>query len=232
MGEYYVCIKDMPESMRPREKLMLKGETTLSEAELLAIVLGGGTKKINAVDLATLLLSEYKNLRQLKEASLEELMEIKGIGPAKAVSIKAALELGRRAGVDTPTKMFIKSPEDVINVAAGANMEEMRYFDREHFRVMYLDRKGGLLVIEDVSIGGLHSSIVHPREVFKTAVKKSAASMILIHNHPSGDPTPSREDIDITNRLIEAGKLMGIEVLDHIIIGDNTYCSLKARGLI
>jgi len=232
VGEYYVCIKDMPESMRPREKLMLKGETILSEAELLAIVLGGGTKKINAVDLATLLLSEYKNLRQLKEASLEELMEVKGIGPAKAVSIKAALELGRRAAVDTPTRMYIKSPEDAINAATGANMEEMRYFDREHFRVMYLDRKGGLLVMEDVSVGGLHSSIVHPREVFKTAVKKSAASMILIHNHPSGDPTPSREDVDITNRLIEAGKLMGIEVLDHVIIGDNTYCSLKARGLI
>jgi DNA repair protein RadC len=232
VSDYYVCIKDMPESMRPREKLMLRGESTLSEAELLAIVLGGGTRNINAVDLATLLLSEYKNLRQLKEASLEELMEVKGIGPAKAVSIKAALELGRRAAIDAPTKMHIKSPEDAINAATGANMEEMRYFDREHFRVMYLDRKGGLLVMEDVSVGGLHSSIVHPREVFKTAVKKSAASMILIHNHPSGDPTPSREDIDITNRLIEAGKLMGIEVLDHVIIGDNTYCSLKARGLI
>ena len=232
MGEYYVCIKDMPESMRPREKLILRGEATLSEAELLAIVLGGGTKNINAVDLAIQLLSKHKDLRQLREASLEELMLEKGIGPAKAVSIKAALELGRRAAIDAPAKMYIKSPEDVINAAAGANMEEMRYFDRKHFRVMYLDRKGGLLVMEDVSVGGLHSSIVHPREVFKTAVKKSAASMILIHNHPSGDPTPSREDIDITNRLIEAGKLMGIEVLDHVIIGDNTYCSLKARGLI
>jgi DNA repair protein RadC len=211
---------------------MLKGETILTEAELLAIVLGGGTKKINALDLAMRLLARYKNLRQLREASLEELMVEKGIGPAKAVSIKAALELGRRAAIDANNKMYIKSPEDVINAAASANMEEMRYFDREHFRVMYLDRKGGLLVMEDVSVGGLHSSIVHPREVFKTAVKKSAASMILVHNHPSGDPTPSREDIDITNRLINAGKLMGIEVLDHVIIGDNTYCSLKARGLI
>lgn len=232
MGEYYVSIKDMPESMRPREKLMLKGETALSEVELLAIVLGGGTRKINALDLAMRILGRHKSLRQLREASLEELMEIKGVGPAKAAGIKAALELGRRAAIDAPTKTYIKSPEDAINAAAGVNMEEMRYFDREHFRVMYLDRKGGLLVMEDISIGGLHSSIVHPREVFKTAVKKSAASMILVHNHPSGDPTPSREDIDITNRLIEAGKLMGIEVLDHVIIGDNTYCSLKARGLI
>src|SRR5690554_3059482 len=121
----------MPESMRPREKLMLKGETALSEVELLAIVLGGGTRKINALDLAMRILGRHKSLRQLREASLEELMEIKGVGPAKAVGIKAALELGRRAAIDTPTKMYIKSPEDVINAAAGVNMEEMRYFDRE-----------------------------------------------------------------------------------------------------
>jgi DNA repair protein RadC len=111
-------------------------------------------------------------------------------------------------------------------------IQEMRGLDREHFKVLYLDRKGGLIVKEDVSVGGLHSSIVHPREVFKTAVKRSAASIILAHNHPSGDPTPSREDVDITRRLIEAGKLMGIEVLDHVVIGENTYCSLKEKGLI
>ena len=111
-------------------------------------------------------------------------------------------------------------------------MEEMGYFDREHFRGLYLDRKGGVIIMKDISIGGLHSSIVHPREVFKVAVKNSAASIILVHNHPSGDPSPSSEDIEITKRLIEAGNLMGIPVLDHIIIGDNTYTSLKAKNLI
>jgi len=228
LSEYNIGIKDMPETMRPREKLLKNGEMSLSDAELLAIVLGMGTRNVSALELANFLLAKYKGLRGLKEASLEELLEERGIGPAKAVGIKAAIGLGRRLALDVQEKIPIKSPEDVKNIV----MEEMRYFDREHFRSLYLDRKGGLMVMEDVSIGSLHSSIVHPREVFKTAVKKSAASIILVHNHPSGDPTPSKEDIDVTNRLIEAGKIMGIEVLDHIVIGEGTYCSLKARGLI
>jgi DNA repair protein RadC len=218
----------MPENMRPREKLLNWGETKLSDVELLAIILGMGTRNVSALELANFLVVKYKGLRGLKESSLEELIEERGIGPAKAVTIKAAVELGRRIAVNVQGKIPIKSPEDVRNIV----MEEMRYFDREHFRSLYLDRKGGLIVMEDVSVGGLHSSIVHPREVFKTAVKKSAASIILVHNHPSGDPTPSKEDIEVTKRLIEAGKIMGIEVLDHIIIGEGNYCSLKARGLI
>lgn len=228
MNGYSVTIKEMPVNMRPREKLISRGEQDLSDAELLAIVLGMGIKNISALDLATGLLVKYGSLRNLKEASLEELTEEKGIGPAKAVGIKAAIEMGRRIAGDVHSRIPIKSPEDVVSMT----MEEMKYYDREHFRVMYLDRKGGLLKMEDVSVGGLHSSIVHPREVFKTAVKKSAASMILVHNHPSGDPTPSQEDIDITHRLLEAGKLMGIEIIDHVVIGDNKYCSLKAKGLI
>ncbi|NLL86601.1 MAG: DNA repair protein RadC [Syntrophomonadaceae bacterium] len=225
---YHTGIKDMPENMRPREKLMLKGEKNLEDAELLAIILGQGTRELSALELARLLMIKYKSLRKLKDASLEELQEEKGIGPAKAVSVKAAIEMGRRMAQDSESKTPIKSPEDVKNMV----MEEMRYFDREHFRVLYLDRKGGLLEMQDISVGGLHSSIVHPREVFKSAVRKSAASLILVHNHPSGDPTPSQEDIEITRRLIEAGNLMGISVLDHIIIGDNRYCSLKSKGLI
>ncbi|MGI5912118.1 MAG: RadC family protein [Syntrophomonadaceae bacterium] len=232
MCKYSVNIKDMPESMRPREKLMAKGEKYLDDAELLAIILGMGIRNLNALDLATQLLVKHGSLRQLKEASLEELTSEKGIGPAKAVSIKAAIEIGRRIAGNVITRIKIQSPEDVVTAVTGMNMEEMRYYDREHFRVMYLDRKGGLLVMEDISVGGLNSSIVHPREVFKTAVKKSAASMILIHNHPTGDPTPSKEDIEITRRLMEAGQLMGIEVLDHVIIGEKKYCSLKARGLM
>ncbi len=228
LGEYNVGIKDMPENMRPREKMLAGGEKSLSDVELLAIILGKGTRSLSALELANLLLVKHGSLRYLKEAGLEELIAERGIGPAKAVAIKAAVEIGRRVAQDVQKKTSIRSPEDVKNVV----MEEMRYFDREHFRALYLDRKGGLLAMEDVSVGGLHSSLVHPREVFKTAVKKSAASIIIVHNHPSGDPTPSEEDIEVTRRLIEAGKIMGIEILDHVIIGENVYCSLKSRGLI
>ncbi|MEN6326860.1 MAG: DNA repair protein RadC [Syntrophomonas sp.] len=233
MSEYSINIKDLPENMRPREKLMTSGGGSLNDAELLAIVLGSGSPELNALDLAEHLLSKHNgSLRYLREASLEELLAERGIGPAKAVAIKAAIEMGKRIAGDIQIRRTIKSPEDVKNTVKEMLMEEMRNYDREHFRVMYLDRKGGLLLMEDVSIGGLHSSIVHPREVFKTAVKKSAASIILVHNHPSGDPAPSTEDIEVSKRLIEAGKIMGIEVLDHVIIGESKYCSLKERGLI
>ncbi|MEA1961104.1 MAG: DNA repair protein RadC [Bacillota bacterium] len=225
---YNVAIKDMPVEMRPREKMIARGESSLSDAELLAIILGNGTKDCSAIELANKLLIDHRGLRNLREVSLEELTQEKGIGPAKAVSIKAALELGRRMALVSQQRYLIHSPEDVKNLV----MEEMRYFDREHFRVLYLDRKGGLILWEDVSVGGLHSSIVHPREVFKTAVKRSAASMILVHNHPSGDPSPSREDVEVSKRLIEAGQVMGIEVLDHVVIGESSYCSLKEQALI
>jgi len=226
--QYFVAMKDMPADMRPREKMQSQGETGLSDAELLAIILGNGTRNLSALDIANKLILEHKGLRNLKELSLDELTQEKGIGPAKAVSIKAAIEIGRRIAMGSRERNSIKSPEDVKNLV----MEEMRYFDREHFRVLYMDRKGGLIVWEDISVGGLHSSIVHPREVFKTAVKRSAASIILIHNHPSGDPTPSKEDIEVTRRLTEAGSIMGINVLDHIVIGEANYCSLKQQGLL
>jgi DNA repair protein RadC len=226
--QYNVAMKDMPADMRPREKMLSQGEIGLSDAELLAIILGNGTRNISALDLANKLIIEHKGLRNLKEVSLDELTHEKGIGPAKAVSIKAAIELGRRISMGNRIRETIKSPEDVKNLV----MEEMRYYDREHFRVLYLDRKGGLIIWEDISVGGLHSSIVHPREVFKPAIKRSAASIILIHNHPSGDPTPSREDIEVTRRLMEAGGIMGIDVLDHIIIGEASYCSLKEQDLL
>lgn len=229
---YTTLIKDMPADMRPREKLLDHGETMLNEYELLAIILGNGTRDISALELANQLLATFHGLRHLQEASLEELQQVKGIGPAKAASIKATFEIGRRVVVDTKNRIFIKSPEDVQQIATQYLGPAMRDYDREHFLVLYLDRKGGLIVKEDVSVGGLHSSIVHPREVFKTAVKRSAASIILAHNHPSGDPAPSREDIDITRRLIEAGQIIGIDVIDHVVIGDNRYCSFKEKGLI
>lgn len=233
MSEYKVGIKDLPETMRPREKLIEKGEANLDDHELLGIILGSGNREENAVDLGRRLLKEHdNNLRYFMNASLEELMGNKGIGPAKAVSLKAAIELGRRVLTKAPPKRIIKSPDDVVNAVREMAADEMRFYDREHFRVMYLDRKGGLLATEEISVGGLSSSIAHPREVFKNAVRRSAASVILIHNHPSGDPSPSSEDIELTRRMIEAGNIMGIEVLDHVIVGEYNQCSLKGRGLI
>lgn len=219
----------MPENMRPREKLLQQGESSLSDAELLAIILGQGIVGKTALDIANhVLINHEGRVRYLMEATVDELTKEPGIGEAKAVTIKAAVEIGRRISIGQQHKITIKSPEDVKN----AFMEDMRFLDRERFRVLYLDRKNGIILWEDVSVGGLHSSIVHPREVFKTAVKNSAASIILIHNHPSGDPTPSKEDVETTKGLIEAGKIMGINVLDHIIIGYDSYCSLKNKGLI
>lgn len=226
--DYKVGIKNMPVEMRPREKMLSRGESYLSEEELLAIILGNGTRNISALDLAHQLLVFYNGLRNIREASLEELTTVKGIGMAKAISIKAAIELGRRTALDIKIRDFINAPADVSRLM----MEEMRYYDREHFCGLYLDRKGGLLVKEEISVGSLSSTVVHPREVFKTAVKYSAASIILVHNHPSGDPAPSKEDIEITRRLTEAGSIMGIDVIDHLIIGQKTYCSMREKGLI
>ncbi|HWQ76084.1 MAG TPA: DNA repair protein RadC [Syntrophomonas sp.] len=226
--DYQFGIKDMPPEMRPRERLSRHGETHLSEGELLAIILGNGTRNISALELANRLLVSFKGLRNIREAQLEELTQVKGIGPAKAVTIKAAIELGRRTALDVKIKDYIHSPADVSRLL----MEEMRYYDREYLYGLYLDRKGGLLTKEVISIGSLSSSIVHPREVFKAALKVSASSIIVAHNHPSGDPTPSQEDLEITRRLAEAGKIMGIELMDHLVIGHKSFCSLKEKGVI
>lgn len=229
---YTTRIKDMPNDMRPREKLAQLGAEQLNDHELLAIILGNGTRDTSALELANQLLDTYSGLRHLQDKSIEELTQTKGVGKAKAVTILAALEIGRRIVQDVETKFLIRSPEDVQEYADAVLVQEMRDYDREHFLVLYLDRKGGVITKENVSIGGLHSSIVHPREVFKTAVKRSAASIILAHNHPSGDPSPSRQDVEITRRLTEAGRIMGIEIMDHVIIGENGYCSFKEKGLI
>lgn len=230
--QYTSLIKDMPSDSRPREKLINHGADHLNDHELLAIILGNGTRETSALELANQLLSTYQGLRHLKEATLEELTLVKGVGKAKAANIKAALEIGSRVSRDVENRWQIRCPDDVQHYADKVLLPEMRDYDREHFMALYLDRKGGVITKESISIGGLHSSIVHPREVFKTAVKRSAASIILAHNHPSGDPAPSRQDIDITNRLIEAGQIMGIEILDHVIIGEQRYCSFKEKGLI
>ena len=224
-----LTIKDLPEDIRPRERLLKEGSGALSDIELLAILLRTGSREATALDLASMIMAQFKSLRLLLGATVEELGEIKGVGPAKACKVKAALELARRTSKysDLP-RTVIKSPED----AAGLVMEEMRHFDREHFRAILLNTKNQVIGTDKVSVGTLNSSAVHPRELFRNAIKRGAASVILVHNHPSGDPAPSKEDMDITGRVKEAGNIIGIGVLDHIIIGDNKFTSFKANGLI
>lgn len=226
---YRPTMKELPEGVRPRERLLKEGAEVLSDAELLAILLGTGSREATALDLASQLLIVFQSLRRLVDATVEEMSQMKGVGPAKASQVKAALELARRLSrySDLP-RSAIRSPED----AAGLVMEEMRHLDREHFRAILLNTKNQVITVDNVSVGTLNSSTVHPRELFRNAIKRSAAALILLHNHPSGDPAPSREDIDITGRLVQAGKIVGIEVLDHVIIGDNKFTSLKAEGLI
>ncbi|MGI5875818.1 MAG: RadC family protein [Dethiobacteria bacterium] len=219
----------MPLEERPREKMKELGAGKLSNAELLAIIFRTGHREETAIHLAERVLSQAGGLRYLPDYSLEELQEIKGIGLAKAVQLKAALELGRRmASTFHDDRITIGSPQDVANFL----MEEMRYYHKEYFKIILLNTKNKIISIEDISIGSLNSSIVHPREIFNPAVKKSAAALILVHNHPSGDTQPSHEDLEVTKRLIEAGKLLGINILDHIIVGEGKYLSFKERGLI
>lgn len=226
---YRVTIKDMPRESRPRERLLREGAGALTDIELLAVLLRTGTPAASAVELAAALLARFGSLRALVEASVEELSGLAGVGPAKAAVIKAALELGRRVAASRDgSRPAVRSPAD----AAALVMEEMRHLDREHFWALLLNTKNQVLAREVVAIGTLNSSAVHPRELFKSAVRRSAAALILVHNHPSGDPAPSQEDLAVTRRLVEAGRILGIEVLDHLIIGDNRYVSLKAEGLL
>ncbi|WP_078382660.1 RadC family protein [Sutcliffiella halmapala] len=222
-------IRDYPEDQRPRERLIQDGPKSLSNHELLAIMLRTGSKEESVVQLANKLLTTFEGLRLLKDASVEEMTNIKGIGTAKAVQILAAVELGRRIHrLQYEDRYVIRSPEDAANYV----MEDMRFLSQEHFVCLYLNTKNQVLHQQTIFIGSLNASIVHPREVFKEAFRRSAASFICIHNHPSGDPSPSREDIEVTKRLNECGKLIGIELLDHLIIGDQKFISLKEKGYV
>ncbi|WP_026475939.1 RadC family protein [Alkaliphilus transvaalensis] len=228
--EGYTTIKKMPQDERPREKLLKYGVRKLSNAELLAILLSTGTKDQSALGLAENILSfSQEGLRFLTDGTVEELSQIKGIGLAKSSQLIAAVELGKRIALATKANNYkIKGPDDVSNLL----MEEMRYLKKEHFNIILLNTKNEVIAVENISIGSLNASIVHPREVFVRAIKRSSSSIILAHNHPSGDPRPSNEDIKITQRLQEAGKLIGITVLDHIIVGDGNYYSLKENDLM
>lgn len=226
--EYRTTIKDLPGDVRPRERLVTHGAQALSNIELLAILLRTGNDQETALEVAQRMLAEG-GLAFLARASAQELQHsFRGVGLAKACQIKAAIELGRRVALAGDQRLTISSPQEV----AGLVMEEMRHLDREHFRAVALGTKNQVLGVESVSVGTLNSSIVHPREVFKAAIRRNAAALILVHNHPSGDPAPSRDDVAITARLVEAGKILGIEILDHVIIGDRCYVSFKEQGLI
>lgn len=228
MGEESrITIKDLPEDDRPRERLIKYGPSVLSNAELMAIIIGTGNKDESAIMLSQRLLSEGNGLKYLLDTGVERLSEIKGIGLAKAAKIKAAIELGRRLALAGYSDGYIiKKPDDVISLL----MDEMRYLNKEYFKVVMLNVKNKVIAVDTVSIGSLNTSIVHPREVFKAAIERSASSIIMVHNHPSGDPTPSREDIEVSDRIFKSGNLLGIKVLDHIIIGDGIGISLKERG--
>ncbi|MDY6826712.1 MAG: DNA repair protein RadC [Bacillota bacterium] len=224
-----IMIKDLPCEERPREKLKALGPEALSNAELLAILLRTGHKNESAVQLATRILAGGGGLRKLPELALEDLQEFKGIGPDKSVTIKAALELGcRLASAPREADGAINSPRQ----AAQIFMEELRYKKKEYFKILLLNTKNFIIAREEVSVGSLNASIVHPREVFTVPIRKSASSVIFFHNHPSGDPSPSEEDIGLTRRLVEAGEILGIKVRDHIIIGDGCYFSFKEKGLL
>ncbi|WP_281658287.1 DNA repair protein RadC [Halobacillus sp. Cin3] len=224
-----VMIKDVPKQDRPRERLIQLGPAHLSNQELLAILLGSGTKQESVMELSNRLLVHFEGMTLLKDAAIEELTAIKGIGAAKAVQLLAAVELGKRMHKMKPAERYmIRSPED----GADFIMEEMRDLKQEHFICLFLNTKNQVLHRQTIFIGSLNASIVHPREVYKEAVKRSAASIICAHNHPSGDPTPSQEDIQVTQRLKECGKMIGIELLDHIVIGDRTFISLKEKGYL
>jgi DNA repair protein RadC len=227
-GESRYRIKDLATSDRPRERLAALGPEALSSAELIAILLRTGIKGINAMQLAQELLIGVGGLTGLHTVPYDELCNHRGIGPAKAAQLKAAVELGRRLAIALPEEQpSIQSPDD----AAALLLYEMGALEQEHLRVLLLDTRNRLIRMVDVYRGSLNTSIIRVGEAFRDAVRANAASIIVVHNHPSGDPTPSSEDVNVTRALVEAGRLLDIEVLDHLVIGKNSYISLKAKGL-
>src|SRR4030042_5671463 len=218
-------IHDLPPPERPRERLLKLGAEALSAQEILALILGRGIRGESVMVTAQRLLSQFGNVKGIANASVEELSQVKGIGVAKATQIKAAFELSKRLEgyPDSTGKVVIKTPEDVLSQVKSSLKDKKK----EHFLTLLLDTRNQLIRVATISIGSLDSSIVHPREVFKEAVSASAASVIFVHNHPSGDPQPSEDDVKLSKRLVEAGEIVGIEVLDHIIVANEAYLSMK-----
>ena len=224
-----MAIDQWPATERPRERLCWSGPEALADAELLAIQLGSGTRGKSAVDVAREMLAAYGSLAELAGREVAELARLDGVGPAKAARLVAAFELTRRLRARTPGARVVLSSPAVVYAAFAPLMEDLQ---REVFRVALLDAQNGLLRDRVISEGTLSASLVHPREVFKPAILESAASVILLHNHPSGDPTPSREDIRLTRQLVECARLLDLRVHDHLVIGRGRFVSLAERGII
>lgn len=229
-SEKRMTVKDLPLSERPYEKFEQYGPNALSDAELLAIIIRSGSRNERSIEIAQRVISIDDNgIGSIYNLTLEDLQCISGIGRVKAIQIKAVAELSKRISkYNASNKFCITSPESVAQVY----MEEMRYLEQEHLKVVFLDTKNKLISDKFLTVGTVNASLINPREVFIEALKKNAVHVILIHNHPSGDPSPSREDIAVTNRVVEAGEIVGIKLLDHIIIGNGKYISLKERGII
>jgi DNA repair protein RadC len=221
-------IHDLPKDERPRERLVKFGEQTLSAQELLQLILGRGVAGESVAVTAQKLLTQFGSLQKLAEASIEELSSIKGIGLAKAAQIKAAFEIGRRLSTQAPSykSKELADPEKVYRLVKS----KLKDYHKEHFYIIALNSRNNS--VAEISIGSLNASIVHPREVFAEAIKSKAASVIFVHNHPSGDPEPSEDDLLLTKKLVESGKILGIEVMDHIIVAKNDFFSFKHKGLI
>lgn len=223
-----IMVRELPESEQPKNKLLQQGAKALSNIELLALLIGQGTKEESELSLAEKLLCKYRDfgISGLTNLSAQEIKKVPGLSAAKAARIMAAVELGQRISMETSKVDVIHGPEDVAHFA----IPRFRFEQKEHFAVLLLNTKNHILAMPEISIGSLTASVVHPREVFKEAVRYSAASMILIHNHPSGDPTPSNEDLMVTSRLLKCGEMMDIPVLDHVVVAGNRYYSLKQQG--
>jgi DNA repair protein RadC len=224
-GPRHLAIESLPEAERPRERLLESGPGALTDRDLVAVVLGSGGEGASALDIAERVIHSV-NLRLLPRVPVEDLLAVRGLGPARAAQLLAAAELGRRLWPDGEAAL-VRGPEAVFELT-----RDIRGANREHFVGIYLNTRNQVLRREVISIGSLNASIVHPREVFTPAIAVSAASLVLAHNHPSGDPTPSEEDLAITHRLVDAGRLLGIEVLDHVIVCRDAYASFKERRLL
>ncbi len=225
--QYQLRISDLPRSERPRERLLREGARALSSAELLAITLRTGVRGQNVPQITQSLLSKYDGLRGLAAASPDELAKEHSLGPAKVAQLQAALEFGRRLLVSSPDdRPQVRSPEDVYTL-----LMDMGNLSQEELRTLLLDSKNRVIRIRTIYVGSVNASVFRTCELFREAVRSSCASVIVAHNHPSGDPSPSPEDVAVTRQIVEAGKLLNIDVLDHLIIGQRRYVSLKERGL-
>jgi DNA repair protein RadC len=224
-------VHDLPAGERPRERLVKFGVESMSLQELLAVVLGRGVQGMSVIDMAQELVGKFETLEKMSDASIAELKDTRGMGVAKATQLKAVFELARRLNEENSGKKsgaVIKSPEDAVR-AVGTFLQGKK---REHFLVISLDTRNHLIETHVISIGSLDSSIVHPREVFNPVIKDHAAAVILVHNHPSGNPDPSEEDIRLTRQLVESGRMLGIDVLDHIVVCDTAHYSMKDKNII